>query len=144
MVETFNIKLGKRWSVDVEFVSLSTLEDVHNAIQQAVDFDNDHLYAFYIARTELSRKKTMFDDENGRIFSTKICDLFPLPPKERLFYLFDYGDNWLFTITKTRKKQHQPVDGVDYPRVVKESGEKPVQYDYDEDDDDDFWIGTAT
>ena len=32
----------------IEIDSSSTLEDLHLAIQDAVDFDNDHLCEFYI------------------------------------------------------------------------------------------------
>ncbi len=134
VIVTLKISLGTCWSADIEFIDLSTLDEVHNAIQHAVDFDNDHLYAFLIARNERERNATFLDDENGRVFDTTIRDLFPLPPKKRLFYLFDYGANWLFNISKSRKKPHPPVDGVAYPNVVKESGTKPRQYDYDDDD----------
>ena len=51
----------------------------------------------------------------------------------KLFYLFDFGDSWLFKISKSRKKEFEPVKGIKYPRVVKEEGEKPEQYpDWDE------------
>ena len=112
----------------------TTLEELHLAIQAAVDFDNDHLYAFFVARNDRSSSRVNYDDENGRIYHTQIANMFPLPPKNHLFYLFDYGDYWIFKIFKSRKAPHEPVDGVDYPRVVKESGEKPVQYGIDEDE----------
>ncbi|MEZ6089008.1 MAG: hypothetical protein R3C05_13480 [Pirellulaceae bacterium] len=50
MIVTLKIKLGTHWSADIEFDDDSTLEDVHHAIQNAVDFDNDHLYAFFVAQ----------------------------------------------------------------------------------------------
>ncbi len=134
MIVTLKIKLGTHWSCDIEFDESSTLEEVHFAIQRAVDFDNDHLYAFYVARSERARDRTMYVDDNGDVFDIMIRDVFPLPPKEQLFYLFDYGDYWLFKVSKTRKSPHPPVDGIEYPRVVKETGEKPIQYEFYEDD----------
>lgn len=134
MVVTLKIKLGSYWSADIEFVDFSTLEDVHEAIQQAVDFDNDHLYAFFVARNEHAQAKVTYDDENGGIFETRIRDVFPLPAKQFLFYLFDYGDCWTFKIMKSRKKEREPEDGVSYPRLVTETGKKPIQYDFDDDD----------
>ena len=116
------------WSADIEIEAASTLEQLHFAIQDAVDFDNDHMYAFFIARTDRSRDRDMFDDENERLYTTQLDELFPLPPGKSLFYLFDYGDNWLFKVTKTRKSAHDPQDGVVYPRVVEEVGTKPEQY----------------
>jgi hypothetical protein len=134
LIITLKIKLGTYWSADIELDDKSTLEDVHNAIQHAVDFDNDHLYAFFVARTERAGDRVIYDDENGRIYDAMIGDVFPLPPKKQLFYLFDYGDNWIFRVSKARKAPHAPVSGIEYPRVVNETGEKPVQYDVDEDD----------
>jgi hypothetical protein len=133
LIVTLRIKQGTCWSADIEIADLATLEEVHYAIQRAVDFDNDHLYEFFVARTERAQNRTVYDDENEGIYDTRIRDLFPLPGKNRLFYLFDYGDSWLFTISRIRKKPHDPIEGVSYPRVVQETGEKPVQYEsYDE------------
>ena len=55
-------------------------------------------------------------------------DLFPLPKKQSLFYLFDWGDEWVFKISPSRKRPHEPVKRVKYPRVESKSGIKPVQY----------------
>jgi hypothetical protein len=134
MIITLQIKLGTYWSADIELDDNSTLEDVHNAIQHAVDFDNDHLYAFFVARTERARDRTVYDDENGKLYDTAISDVFPLPPKKRLFYLFDFGDYWMFRVSKSRKSPHAAIDGIEYPRVVNETGVKPVQYDFDDED----------
>jgi hypothetical protein len=134
LIVTLKIKLGTYWSADIEFDDNSTLVDVHNAIQHAVDFDNDHLYAFFVARNERARDRIVYDDENGRIYDTVIRDMFPLPPKKRFFYLFDYGDCWIFSVTKSRKSPHAAIDGIEYPRVVNETGEKPIQYDFDDED----------
>ncbi|MCX7411707.1 MAG: hypothetical protein NTZ32_26830 [Planctomycetales bacterium] len=124
------------WLANIELDESSTLEDLHHAIQDAVDFDNDHLYSFYLSRTDRSRNREFFDDENGLIFSKTLQDLFPLPAKQCLFYLFDWGDEWVFKISPSRKRPHEPVKRVKYPRVESESGIKPVQYPGDEDDDE--------
>jgi hypothetical protein len=112
----------------IEIDSSSALEDLHLAIQNAVDFDNDHLYEFYIARTERGRNRIRFDDENGGIYDVTLEQLYPLEKGGKLFYLFDYGDHWLFKITKSRKKPQEPVQGVEYPRVVETIGPNPEQY----------------
>jgi Plasmid pRiA4b ORF-3-like protein len=112
----------------IEIDSSSTLEDLHLAIQDAVDFDNDHLYEFYISRTERSRDRIRFDDENGGIYEVTLASLYPLEKRKKLFYLFDYGDNWVFQITKSRKKPTEPKKGIKYPRVVERVGKNPEQY----------------
>ena len=136
MIWTLRTKLLQcedEWSVDIEIDPKSTLEQLHGAIQKAVDFDNDHLYAFYIARNKSSGKREYFDDDDGRLYTTNLDALFPLEPRKSLFYLFDFGDSWLFKVTKTQKRPHDPREGVVYPRAVEELGTKPLQYpDYEQ------------
>ncbi|MFT5812399.1 MAG: hypothetical protein ACI9VT_000133 [Psychroserpens sp.] len=45
----------------------------------------------------------------------------------RLYYLFDYGDNWLFQIKKSKKRVVEDVK-VKYPRIVKSMAVSPEQY----------------
>ena len=130
----FGMYAKEDWTGIIEIESSSTLEDLHYAIQKAVCFDNDHLYEFYISRTAHSRDKQRFDDENEKIFTTVLDDIFPLPKKRKLFYMFDYGDSWLFQIKRNRNKPHEPIEGNEYPRLVKEIGEVPEQYPNYEDD----------
>jgi hypothetical protein len=124
------------WSVEIELDGSSTLDALHDVIQDAVGFENDHLYCFYRSRTDRSQTREYFDDENGLIWETKLADMFPLPPKQSLFYLFDWGDEWVFKISPSRKKSHECQKGVEYPRVINESGTKPVQYPNPEEEDD--------
>lgn len=123
-VITLKVQLDKDWQAELECLDCSTLEDLHFAIQKAVNFDNDHLFDFYASRGERNRNRVEYHD-----LDTPLSEIFPLPPKHYLYYLFDYGDNWLFRISRTRKKPKEPRDDVEYPRVVKEQGEKPVQYE---------------
>ena len=124
------------WESGIEIDAESTLEDIHYVIQSAVKFDNDHMYEFYISRTENSHDRTIFDNENEKIYTTTLDDLYPLKKNMNLYYMFDYGDCWLFKISKTRKKPHEPVKGVEYPVLIEEKGVPPEQYpDYDDDED---------
>ena len=130
MIVTLKITLLRNidWSTNIELEESATLEDLHHAVQHAVHFDNDHLYCFYMSRTDSSRSREYFDDENGLIFTKTLKDLFPLPPKQSMFYLFDWGDEWIFKISPSRKRPHEPVSRKRYPRVESESGTRPVQY----------------
>jgi hypothetical protein len=112
----------------IEIDSAATLEDLHLAIQDAVDFDNDHLYEFYYARTERSHDRVRFDDGNGELFSRTVASMFPPPKDRKLFYLFDYGDSWRFRVEKARTAPHEPLVGVKYPRLVESTGDNPEQY----------------
>ena len=129
------------WTATVAVDEASTLEDLHHIIQKAVDFDNDHLYCFYVARTPRSRDRIYYGtDEDGyesdALFTTTLESLFPLPKNRKLFYLFDYGDSWTFQVSRTRNKPFLAEPGVDYPLLMSATGEKPVQYpDFDDMDD---------
>lgn len=129
-VMTLEVKLGTYWKVELECLDSFSLYELHDAIQDAVGFDDDHLYEFYVARGERNRNRIEYPDMN-------IClsEIFPLPPKNHLHYLFDYGDCWMFRIGRTRKKIKDPENGVEYPVVIKETGEKPIQYESFDDDD---------
>ena len=120
------------WYRMIEIDSGSDLETLHLAIQDAIDFDNDHLYEFFVANSIHSHEKIRFDDDNQRLWEYSIGELFPLPKHKKLFYLFDYGDSWYFRITKSRKKPKQDEAGVSYPRVVEQIGKNPEQYSNDE------------
>jgi len=91
------------WDGLIEIESSSTLEELHFAIIDAVNFENDHLYEFYVSRTERSRDRLRFDEESGKIYNTTLESLYPLEKGRKLYYLFDYGDHWLFRVTKSRK-----------------------------------------
>jgi len=142
MIWTFKIKLASTpftdlpWAADIEIDSSATLEDLHLAIQDAVEFDNDHLYEFYISKTESSYRPSAirFDEGDGFDYATVALEnLYPLESGKNLYYLFDYGDNWLFKISKSRKKPQEPQPGIRYPRRIGEMGVRPEQYpDFDE------------
>lgn len=142
MIWTLTIKLiAGRWATDdwattVEVAASATLADLHQLILRAAGFDDDHLYEFFIARTHRSRERIRFGDDDedfgdhlkGTPWETALERIFPLPKNMKLFYLFDYGDHWVFQVSRTRKKPFEPVPKVDYPRIISESGEKPEQY----------------
>ena len=54
-----------KWEATLEIDSMSPLDELHFAIQDVLEFDDDHLYEFFIARTAYSRDRRSFDDENG-------------------------------------------------------------------------------
>lgn len=130
----FGFYTEESWMGVIAIDESSTLEDLHYAIQNAVDFDNDHMYEFYISRTPTSREKLRIDLDDERLYSLPLEDIFPLPEKRKLFYLFDYGDSWLFQVKKCRNKPYEPDKTQKYPMLVKEQGTKPEQYpNYDDD-----------
>jgi hypothetical protein len=116
------------WEALIEVDSSSKLDDLHIAIQKFVGFDDDHLYEFYSARNYRSKKRTRYTESENSVYDTRLEMIYPLEKGNSLFYLFDYGDSWTFRISKSRKKAFEPVKGINYPRLVEEKGNKPIQY----------------
>jgi hypothetical protein len=115
------------WSCTVEIDDSTSLEDLHYFIQSAVEFDDDHLYEFFLSNSERSRNRDLIStyEDSG---SVTLKEVFPVPAGKKLFYLFDYGDNWLFRIALTRKAPFSAVNGVKYSNQIQELGERPIQY----------------
>jgi hypothetical protein len=114
------------------------LLDLHEAIQDAINFDRDHPFEFFLANSSSpwAQKHRLTENEEWRHiesdFATiKLKDLYPLGRK-KLYYLFDFGDHWTFEIRKARGAK-EPEAGIKYPRVVEAIGPDPEQYPIGED-----------
>ncbi len=119
----------------IEIDSNSSFLQLHEAIQYAVDFDNDHLFQFYLGRHPDQHAYTIGGEPswNGynpinRYRKISISDTWPLPTGYKLYYLFDFGDQWIFQINKTRHKDKLSIPGIVYPRVIEAKGKNPEQY----------------
>jgi hypothetical protein len=123
----------------IELRGDQTLHDLHLAIQQAFDFNNDHLYAFF-----LSNRAWDSASEYASPFSDGERDaLYPLAslqlsPRKRFLYLFDYGDEWHFSVTLEMITLSGVQKRTRYPRTTEKHGEAPPQYpDFDEEPEED-------
>lgn len=109
------------------------LYDLHEAIQDAVGFERDHPFEFFLAnssspcahRQRLTEKDEWRDKEDD-FFRIRLMDIWPTGRK-KLYYLFDFGDNWTFEIRKKRGSK-KPERGVKYPGLIKAIGPNPEQY----------------
>jgi len=127
MILTIKIRLHY-WNGTIEVDDTSTAEDLHHIIQQAVDFDDDHLYEFYVASSAMSRNRDVIATYE-EADTVRLADIFPLRKGAKLFYLFDYGDSWVFQVSLSRKAPFVRVGGTIYPKLVSEEGERPIQYE---------------
>ena len=117
----------------IEIDSHDTLFDLHQAILRSVNFGEDHGFEFYAGRNFKNRKlqfdqSSPIENSNSVYYDTLIEQVYPLPKSLRLFYHFDFGDNWYFGISRSRSKPTEPEPGVIYPRVVEHIGQNPLQY----------------
>ena len=113
-----------------------SLGQLHNEIQRLTDFDNDHLFSFFYARNFYNLKTHLVDHDgwgNRRdaFFEFPLHEVYPLPKGMKLFYLFDFGDDWIFQISRSRTSK-PPEAGVRYPRLIEKTGPQPQQYPMDD------------
>jgi hypothetical protein len=121
----------------VELQSTSTLGELHNLIQKLTGFDDDHMATFYLANTFRGAKVWLAEDDgweenprapgDGPLWQIRLHDLFPLPKHKKLFYWFDFGDDWILEIVK-KGKDATACAGVKYPKLIAKQGPKPEQY----------------
>jgi hypothetical protein len=93
------------------------------------------LFDFYAGRNDQNRKVVFTEhsgspNDGGDYESIYLKDIYPLKGL-KLYYRFDYGDNWIFEIRKDRKKV-KPDQEKRYPRIVSDNGIKLRQFFYND------------
>ncbi len=116
------------------------MENLHDAIQEAFGWDDDHLYAFFLSGrawdslTEVHCPFPGGDAEPPLADEVTLAEL-ELQPGQRFLYLFDFGDNLRHQI-EVVDSFPAPAEG-SFPRIVQSHGEAPPQYPtWDEDGED--------
>jgi hypothetical protein len=124
---------NKEISRVIEIRGDQSLEQLHNAIFQAYDRWDQHLYEFQFGKRPFDPDGPNFGIPDGSpgkkgpgdARKTKLDNLGLTP--ERVFgYWFDFGDNWYHQVQVTRIEQAIPT--VTYPRVIRRVGKSPPQY----------------
>ncbi|MGZ3236807.1 MAG: IS1096 element passenger TnpR family protein [Burkholderiaceae bacterium] len=115
----------------IEVSSEMRLSELHLLIQDLIGFSDDQLEDCFMA-TRLRGKKIRFLSSPGHPDTTSLADMsqslaeiFPAGSRKRLFYSFNFGDNWIFEIKKTAEIA-QPVENARYPRIIQEEGIQPI------------------
>ena len=77
----------------------STLQDLHNWIQRAFSFDDDHLYGFFMDNKPFSQNcyNSPMDTQGPYVHNVTIAELY-LDEGQQFLYIFDFGDEWHFQI----------------------------------------------
>ena len=154
-------KYAKRIYRTIELRSEQTLADLSNAFQYAINWDNDHLYSFYMTGKRDDRRYEipltdpeagfgMFpfapqlaaeeDDAEGPLLAgAAVIGELGLPLKHKFMYFFDYGDSHEFEVEVVGiRREAAPGE---YPRVVDAGGKAPPQYRYPDYDGSEEWEG---
>lgn len=117
-----------------------TLHDLHNAIFDAFDRDDEHLYEFTFSRRRRAPGTRYvhpyaleggggwgsWDNEPDQDASQTTLDSLALRLRKHFFYLFDFGDDWRHTIEVLAIGDAPPQGR--FPKIVDRKGESPPQY----------------
>jgi hypothetical protein len=127
----YAFKVSLQWakvSRTIELRAKQTLDDLHFAIQNAFRWDSDHLYSFHMSGERDNRYAFAcpYEEDRPPWTDEAIIGELGLVKGHSFAYLFDYGDNHVFTI-KVEDVRPQAERGK-YPRVVELRGEAPEQY----------------
>jgi len=129
---TFKVMLEKSVWRKIKLSHNHTLEDLHKCIQEAFDFDNDHLYSFFMNGKKYSDDAyhSSFGDEPPFAYEAVIGKL-ELYKGKKILYLFDYGDSWEFLVQLVAIDENEKE--IKKPDITEIKGDAPSQYGYYED-----------
>ena len=113
------------WFV-IEMRGDQSLDDLHWAILDAVDFDADHLYAFFISGKAWDKSTEYSNSKDARGRSNIRLQQLPLRLKQRFLYLYDFGSEHRFQVQLIETADDQPTGT--HPRIIEQHGGMPSQY----------------
>lgn len=144
-VYVFKVALAgaKRIWRRIAILPIQTLDDLHEAIFAAFGRDDEHLYSFFFPARPTTSLRKIYDapqythPENAEDAGPFGDELIPsaakaklkslgFAPKQRFYYLFDFGDSWWHEITV--EALDAPREPGEYPRILEEHGDSPPQY----------------
>ncbi|HEX5114242.1 MAG TPA: plasmid pRiA4b ORF-3 family protein [Pseudonocardiaceae bacterium] len=111
----------------------ATLGDLHEIIQIAFAWDNDHLHGFTVGRRHYGDPYFDAEYDEDKITTAEVFDR----GRTSISYIYDFGDSWLHDIALEKFVEPDPALG--YPACVAGRGDAPVE-DWNEDDDEPAWI----
>ncbi len=120
----FMVKLASGLWRKIQINKTDTLEDLHYVILDAYDFDDDHLYAFFMDNKPWSDKCYSSPYANYLDASSVKLYQFAFKPNDEFLYIYDFGDSWHFSISVC-----EVLDvTVEKPNVIQKKGRAPKQY----------------
>jgi len=130
-IYTFKVSLDKGTWSKIQLSAHDTLDELHILIQNAFEFDDDHMYSFFMDGEAWSKNsfKCPFDNEGPNTDEVEIGEL-DLIEKQSFLYIFDFGDEWRFNI-EVIEVQNEDIKNFQ-GEIIESKGELPQQYPDDE------------
>ena len=147
ITRSFATKCPEAPSRIIDIRGSQTLDDLHEAIFEAFDRDDPHMYEFQIGgKKPMDRKAVRYglvfeddifaDSDTENVDETSIASLH-LTIGAPFFYWFDFGDDWWHQVRLLAVDPPAKGKGR-YPRIVEKKGESPPQYaDWDQEEESD-------
>lgn len=128
MAESYILKvsLGRGQWRRIQIPADATLHKFHQVIQRGFGLNDDHLYAFFMDNKAWSRNGETYWSPGNDMgpFADKVkLLLLNLMPKQKFLYLFDFGEEWRFTVTFEKSAEE-----VAAAKVIAGKGELLEQY----------------
>ncbi len=126
------VSLGKDLYRTIAIGATATLDDLHQAIQSAFKFGDDHLYAFFMDGEPWSDERfegprgSESPHAGGPFADGVTLGELDLYPGQQFLYLFDFGDQWQFLVTLLEINTTQPEPK--NPKIIDKLGKNPEQY----------------
>ena len=126
-----------------EITGKQTLYDLHMNIQYAFDWDNDHMFSFYLSENFFDRNNEYSANPLGEHIVSNFGKATKPAAKAQLrdlhlsagfsfWYLFDYGDELVHRVTVEEVREITSQD-MDLPKMINKTGNAPPQYDVQDD-----------
>ncbi len=126
-VYIFKVSYSRNIWRRIKISSVHSLHHLHEAIQDAFEFDNDHSYAFFMDGRPWSQNAYWDRNAGDSPFADRATvGKLELVNGQKILYLFDFGDEWMFTV-RVDEILYSDVPPV-RPVVVEKKGDAPVQY----------------
>ena len=135
-VYLFKVKFKPKHWRSIKLSSAHTLDHLHEAIQDAFEFDDDHLYAFFMSGKPWTGQTYWSPHSDEAPYANKVTiGRLGLRRGQKFVYLFDFGDEWQFTVQVVAILQSDTPPA--RPVIVASEGEALKQYpDYFPDGDE--------
>lgn len=130
-LKVFPAGLGREVYRVIEISGEHSLDNLCSAIVSAFDFVDEHLYEFCMDNRMYSEYSYQSDPEDGEPSTRIKLDKLGLEIKQKFSLHYDFGDDWMFTITvQSIAETSEKVK----PTVIKEKGFIQQYPEWDDED----------
>ena len=117
----------------IEIFGDHSLDDLCGAILSAFDFIDEHLYEFCMDNKMYGDWNYQSDPEDDEPSTRVKLDKLGLVMKQKFSLHYDFGDDWMFTITVQKIEETSETVA---PTVIKEKGSIEQYPEWDEEEED--------